>query len=106
LVCTRLKTKFNSYSSFHISVNEEDFPVINNTGVWPRGCLIASFYGKLITDQIFASGSPPASETAASPVVAVPINNILSNTAVRSMALGEVLLPLNCSYQVIFALSN
>jgi hypothetical protein len=26
LSCTRLKTKFNSYASFHISVNEDDFP--------------------------------------------------------------------------------
>jgi hypothetical protein len=43
LVCTRLKTKFNAYASFHISVNEENFPLINNTGVWPNGCLIAPF---------------------------------------------------------------
>jgi hypothetical protein len=28
LVCTRLKTKFNAYASFHIRVNEENFPLI------------------------------------------------------------------------------
>jgi hypothetical protein len=33
LTCTRLKAKFKSYASFHISVNEDDFPLINNTGV-------------------------------------------------------------------------
>jgi hypothetical protein len=88
LVCTRLKTKFNSCSSFYISVNEEDFPLINNTGVWLSGCLIAPFYGKLTTNQIYVSGSPPASESAESSVVAGPINNILKNTAVFSVAHG------------------
>ncbi|KDR11797.1 hypothetical protein L798_14176 [Zootermopsis nevadensis] len=43
LVCNRLKTKFNSYASFHISFDEEDFPLINNTGVLPNGCLVAPF---------------------------------------------------------------
>jgi hypothetical protein len=88
LGCSRLKTKFNSYSSFIISVNEEDFSLINNTGVWPSGCLIAPFYGKLTSDQIFSSGSSPASESATSPVVAGPINNILNSTAVISVAHG------------------
>jgi hypothetical protein len=45
LTCTRLKTKFKSYTSFRISVNEDDFPLINNTGVWPSNCLIAPFFG-------------------------------------------------------------
>jgi hypothetical protein len=58
LVCTRLKTKFNAYASFHISVNEEDFPPINNTAVWPNGCLIALFYGKLTSDQMYSSSAP------------------------------------------------
>jgi hypothetical protein len=50
LVCTKLKTKFNSYSSFHISVMEDEFALINNIGVWPSGCLIAPYYGKLMPD--------------------------------------------------------
>jgi hypothetical protein len=58
LCCTRLKTKFNSYASFHISVNEEDFPLINNTGVWHNGCLIAPFYGRLNADQIYRPDDP------------------------------------------------
>jgi hypothetical protein len=36
LVCTRLKAKYNTHASFHISVHEDDFPLINNTGVWPH----------------------------------------------------------------------
>ncbi|KDR12811.1 hypothetical protein L798_13273 [Zootermopsis nevadensis] len=58
LVCTRLKTKFNFYTSFHILVNEEDFPLVNNTGVWPNGCLIAPFYGKLTPDQVYSPDAP------------------------------------------------
>jgi hypothetical protein len=65
LVCTRLKTKFNSYSSFHISVTEDDFPLINNTGVGPSGCLIAPFYGKLTPDQVFTPCTPEVGDPAA-----------------------------------------
>jgi hypothetical protein len=54
LTCTRLKTKFYSYASFHVSASKDDFPLINNTGVWPSGCLIAPFYGRLSADQIYS----------------------------------------------------
>jgi predicted HicB family RNase H-like nuclease len=33
LVCTTLKAKFNTYASFHVSVFEDEFPLINNTGI-------------------------------------------------------------------------
>jgi hypothetical protein len=58
LVCTRLKTKFSTYASFHVSVAEEDFPLISNVGVWPDGCLIAPFYGRLYPEQVFSSVNP------------------------------------------------
>jgi hypothetical protein len=61
LTCTRLKTKFSTYVSFHISVNEEDFPSINNTGVWPTGCLIAPFSGRLNPKQIYSPEAPTIS---------------------------------------------
>jgi hypothetical protein len=54
LACTRLKTKFYSYAFFHVSVAEDDLPLINNTGVWLSGGLIASFYGHLSADQIYS----------------------------------------------------
>jgi hypothetical protein len=60
LVCTRLKTRHNSYASFHISVAENDFHLINNTGVWPNGCLIAPYYGRLNPDQIYTVATPVA----------------------------------------------
>jgi hypothetical protein len=79
LVCTRLKAKFDTYASFYISVNEEDFPFINNTGVWQNGCLIVPFYGKLTTNQVFPSSAPLNSVTAvASSVVAMSPNTKLS----------------------------
>jgi hypothetical protein len=60
LVYTKLKTKFNSYSSFHISVTDDEFALINNISVWPSGCLIASYYGKLTPDQTFTPSTPEA----------------------------------------------
>ncbi|PNF20526.1 hypothetical protein B7P43_G05329, partial [Cryptotermes secundus] len=58
LVCTRLRTKFNTYASFHITVTEEEFSLINDVGVWPSGCLIAPYYGKLAPDQVFTPAHP------------------------------------------------
>jgi hypothetical protein len=58
LVCTRLKTKFNTYASFHAQVIDDEFPLINSMDVWPVGCLIAPFYGKLTPDQVHSSCSP------------------------------------------------
>jgi hypothetical protein len=61
LTCTRLKTKFSTYASFHICVNEEDFPSTNNTRVWPNGCLIAPFFGRLNPEQIYSPEAPTIS---------------------------------------------
>jgi hypothetical protein len=65
LVCTKLETKFNSYSCFRICVMEDEFPLINNTGVWPSGCIIAPYYGKLTPDQVFTPCTPEAGAPAA-----------------------------------------
>jgi hypothetical protein len=59
LACARLKTKCNIYSSFHVSVLKDEFPLINNTGVWLTGCLIAPFYGRLTSDQVYSPSRPP-----------------------------------------------
>jgi hypothetical protein len=58
LTCTILKTKCNTFASFHVSVSENDFPLVNNTGVWPNGCLIAPFYGRLNADKIYSPDAP------------------------------------------------
>jgi hypothetical protein len=66
LDCTRLKTKFNSYASFHISVTEDEFPLINDASVWPSECLIAPYYGKLAPDQVFTPNTTEAGVSDAS----------------------------------------
>ncbi|GBN58499.1 putative RNA-directed DNA polymerase from transposon BS [Araneus ventricosus] len=52
LQCHRLKTKYQSYASFHIDVYENDLKQLLDSTVSPEGCLIAEFYGKLSNDQI------------------------------------------------------
>jgi hypothetical protein len=61
LACTRLKTEHNSSASFHVSVAEDDFHLINNSGVWPNGCLIDPYYGRLHPDQIYTVEAPATS---------------------------------------------
>jgi hypothetical protein len=55
LACIKLKTKFNSYSSLHISVSQDEFHLINDIDVWPIGCLIAPYCGRLNPDQVYSS---------------------------------------------------
>jgi hypothetical protein len=75
LVCTRLKTKFNTYASFHISVAQDEFPLINDSGVWPTGCLIAPYYGRLMPDQVFTPVTPDARVPPASNSLTNPVGN-------------------------------
>jgi hypothetical protein len=63
LVCTRLKIKFSTYASLHVSVIEYEFPLINNNGVWPAECLIASLYGKPTPDQVYFLSTPVIGNT-------------------------------------------
>jgi hypothetical protein len=46
------------YASSHVLVREKDFPLMNRTGVWLNGCLIAPFYGCINPDQIYVSDAP------------------------------------------------
>jgi hypothetical protein len=92
LVCTGLKTKFNTYASFRVSVLGNDFPLINNTGVWRTGCLTAPFYGKLTPDQVYSSSTPlKLIEDGASSVAACrPINsNTLSLAGTHETRAGS-----------------
>jgi len=55
--CVRLKTKFNTYAPFHISVMEDDVPFIYSTRVWVDRCLTAPCYVHLNPNHIFNSDS-------------------------------------------------
>jgi hypothetical protein len=50
-----LKSKFDSCASFHVSVSEDDFPLINETGVW-----LATALHALSADQIYSIRSSVA----------------------------------------------
>jgi hypothetical protein len=67
--------KFNSYASFHVSANEEDFPSISNARVWPSGCLIAPFYGNINPDQIYSSEEPVLLTSKTTPIATLSSGN-------------------------------
>ena len=49
---TKLKTKFDTYSSFHIEIEEEQFEEFFNADFFPEGSFISPFYGKLRSEQV------------------------------------------------------
>uniref|UniRef100_A0A146KWE8 PHD-type domain-containing protein n=2 Tax=Lygus hesperus TaxID=30085 RepID=A0A146KWE8_LYGHE len=53
LKCTKLKTNYDSYSSFHVQVLETDFTKIFSGDVWPQGILVSEYHGPLKDDRIF-----------------------------------------------------
>ncbi|GBM09765.1 hypothetical protein AVEN_101809-1 [Araneus ventricosus] len=52
LLCRRIRTKFQSYPSFHVEVSESDFHLLSDASIWPEGCLVTEFFGRL-KDQIY-----------------------------------------------------
>ena len=53
--CRRLQTKFQSYSSFYIEVDEETLQRLNDPSMWPLGCLFKPFRGELRDDMLHPS---------------------------------------------------
>lgn len=68
LVCTKMKTKFSNYSSFHIEVLDSDLQVLLKEDLWPDGCIVSKFMGRLRPDQIVESvgTNPDSGDTAVS----------------------------------------
>lgn len=50
--CTPIKTKFNTYASFHVSVDVDDFDKLNREDAWPAGIIVKPFHGRLYSDII------------------------------------------------------
>lgn len=48
---TKLKTKYETYSSFHVEIEEKYLEASLNADLWPEGCLVCEFYGRLREDQ-------------------------------------------------------
>jgi hypothetical protein len=60
-------------------VVDDDFHLMNNTGVWPSGCLIAPYYGRLSPDQIYFSPTLDSSRPPSPPAGASPVNDIVTS---------------------------
>ncbi|XP_077500070.1 uncharacterized protein LOC144110874 [Amblyomma americanum] len=53
VTCTKLKTKYDTYGSFHVSMDEHLFELVSKPEVWPDGCVFRPFYGKLWSSRRF-----------------------------------------------------
>lgn len=52
LKCHKLKTRFETYSSFHIEVGSQDYDRVMSPAIWPVGTLISPFHGPLRKDHL------------------------------------------------------
>lgn len=62
LKITKIKTRYQSegyYSSFHIEVLADDLPKIDCVDIWPTGCLIKPFLGRLLPDIVMNDAPGP-----------------------------------------------
>ncbi|KAI5715797.1 hypothetical protein M8J77_022552 [Diaphorina citri] len=67
--CSKLKTKYDSYTSFHSIVREAEKVLISSEEVWPEGALVKLFSGKLLKSPVtdyFNSDSPDKNQMACS----------------------------------------
>ena len=55
-VCTRMKTRHETYASFHIEVLEKEFDLVFDAARWPEHCIITEFRGRLREYQIWDEG--------------------------------------------------
>ncbi|GBN74085.1 La-related protein 7 [Araneus ventricosus] len=51
-----------SYASFHVEVFESDFHLLSDASIWPEGCLVTEFFGRLKEDQIYPDNTNLPSE--------------------------------------------
>lgn len=59
VICTRLKTKFDSYNSFYVDFPADAFDSIAAPEVWPKGVLVLPYYGRLSKKNIYEENSLP-----------------------------------------------
>ncbi|KAI5711797.1 hypothetical protein M8J76_016705 [Diaphorina citri] len=62
LSVSKIQTRYqDSYSSFHVEVLASEFHLIDDENIWPDGCLIKQFYGKLLPQIIIHEEHSPIS---------------------------------------------
>lgn len=52
VLCSKMFTRFDTYSSFHISGDESVFDAINKSEVWPEGSIFHQFFGRLDKSRV------------------------------------------------------
>lgn len=58
LVCTRLKTRYEGYSSFHVTAAEDEMEKLFDPLLWPEGSLFKEFTGQLTDSRTYQAVSP------------------------------------------------
>lgn len=68
--CTKLAARYDTYASFHVLVNEEDFEKLVCPDLWPEGCPFRPFLGRLRVDneRSALNPTPKQGEDAAAPL--------------------------------------
>lgn len=66
IVCTQIKTKYNTYASFHIEILDSENHLLLSESLWPEGSIVSKFYGRLKPDQILVDNNT-ASNTSLPP---------------------------------------
>lgn len=54
LFCRRLRTRYNTYASFCVGVDDQGFQRLTDPCMWPADCLFKPFRGKLYPDMILS----------------------------------------------------
>lgn len=65
----RVKTKYDSYSSFPVEVMQEDFEKVNDSSIWPQSILVAPFCGRLNHLNMPEGKNIPLEDSSTSPSV-------------------------------------
>lgn len=52
LRCCKIKTRHNSYASFHLVIQADECHLVESEGTWPEGSLVKTFSGRLLPGYI------------------------------------------------------
>ncbi|KAI5754712.1 hypothetical protein M8J77_010880 [Diaphorina citri] len=96
--CSRMKTRYTSYSSFHVVVPAEQCQLVESDDAWPEGSLVKVFSGRLLPKFVldtFDSNAPEKTRNTG-PKKTKQTKQTTAKTSVRpSVASGSVNSPTN-----------
>ncbi|KAI5721249.1 hypothetical protein M8J77_018115 [Diaphorina citri] len=91
--CSKLKTKHESYTSFHVVVPDHQSSLVSCEEAWPEGALIKRFSGKLLKSYVveaFDSTTPGDSGSAPAPSKASKGKKTMTNKVAASKSKNTV----------------